>query len=82
MTHGALDQSRCDVALRPRGRAAHGPRKAQLTRRWRGHVQEATRSTRTLVRGATWRGGGHAVHADACEGRHMARGLACEGPTG
>ena len=22
------------------------------------------------------------VLADACEGRHMARGLACEGPTG
>ena len=48
------DQHGCDVALRPRGRAAHRPREAQVAetrgRRPRG-------STRTPVRGATWRGG-------------------------
>ena len=29
---GARDQRRCDVALKPRGRAAHGPREAQVAR--------------------------------------------------
>ena len=47
-------QHGCDVALRPRGRAAHGPREAQVAqtrgRRPRG-------SMRMLVRGATWQGG-------------------------
>ena len=52
MTRGARDQRGCDTALRPRGRAAHGPREAQVacTRGRRPHE-----STRTPVRGAMWR---------------------------
>ena len=47
-------QHRCDVALRPRGRAAHGPREAQVA--WtRG--RRLCESMRTPVRGATWREG-------------------------
>ena len=50
----------CDVALRPRGRAAGGPRKAHVahrarTRGTRPHV--STQSTRTPVWGATWQQG-------------------------
>ena len=48
------DQRGCNVSLRPRGRAAHGPREAQVARtcgrRPRG-------STQMPMRGATWRGG-------------------------
>ena len=44
-------QHGCDVALRPRGKAAHGPHEAHVAqtcgRRPRG-------STQTPVRGATW----------------------------
>ena len=61
---GAQDQRGCDVALRLRGRAAHGPREGQVARRWhvwRGHVAGGHAglhgSTRTPMRGATWRGG-------------------------
>ena len=64
MTRGARDQRGCDVALRPRGRAAHGPHEAQVGHRWRAGGtggadtwQEATR-----------------VHADAREGRPVAMG--------
>ena len=53
----------CDATLRPCGRAARGPREAQVahTHGRRPHGQ---------------------VHADAREGRHVAGGLASEGPTG
>ena len=43
----------CDVALRPHGRAAHGPREAQVART-RGKRPRG--STRTPVRGAMWQG--------------------------
>ena len=54
MTRGTQDQRGCDVAMRPCGRAAHGPRKAQVTRA-RGRRPRG--STRMPVRGATWQGG-------------------------
>ena len=44
----------CDVALRPRGRAAHGPREAQVART-RGRRPRG--SMWMPVRGATWQGG-------------------------
>ena len=48
------DHHGCDAALRPRDRAAHGPRESQVARtsgrRPRG-------STQTPVRGPTWQGG-------------------------
>ena len=47
----------CVVALRPRGRAAGGPREAHVAHRAR------TRGRRPRV---------STVHADACVGRHMA----------
>ena len=58
----------CDAALRPRGRAAGGPHEAQVVHRAQTHGRRPRVSTR--------------VHADAREGRHMAGGLACKGPTG
>ena len=58
----------CDAALRPRGRAAGGPREAQVAHKARTRGRRPHGSTR--------------VHADACEGRHVARGSASEGPTG
>ena len=47
--------TRCDAALRPRGRAARGPREAQVART-RGMRPRG--STRMPVRGATWLSGG------------------------
>ena len=48
----------CDAALRPRGKAMGGQREAQVAHR------AQTRGRRPRV--STW------VHADACEGRHVA----------
>ena len=45
----------CDAALRPCGRAAGGPREAQVART-RGRRPRG--SMRTLMRGATWQSGG------------------------
>ena len=50
----------CDVALRPRGRAAGGPREAHVAHRARTHGKRPLgpcESTRTPVRGATWQRG-------------------------
>ena len=58
----------CDAALRPCGRAAGGPREAQVAHRAQTHGRRPHRSTR--------------VHADAREGRHVVGGSASEGPTG
>ena len=58
----------CDTALRPRGRAAGGPRKAQMAHR----ARTCGRRPRVSMR----------VHADARVGRHVARGSAFGGPTG
>ena len=44
----------CDAALRPHGKAARGPRKAQVAGT---HGRRPRGSTRTPVRGATWQGG-------------------------
>ena len=49
---------RCDVGLRPRGRAAGGSREAQVAHK----TQTRGRSPRVSTRG----------HADAREGRHVA----------
>ena len=57
----------CDAALRPRGRAAGGPREAQVAHR------TLTRGRRPRV--STW------VHGDARVGSHVARGSAYGGPT-
>ena len=46
------------MALRPRGRAAHGPREEQVARVARTRGRRPRRSTRMPVRGATWREGG------------------------
>ena len=46
----------CDAALRPRGRAAGGPREAQAAHRARTHGRRPLVSTRTPVWGATWQG--------------------------
>ena len=56
------------AAMRPRGRAEGGPRKAMVVHR----AQTRGRRPRVSTR----------VHVDAREGRHMARRLASEGPTG
>ena len=58
----------CDAALRPRGRAAGGPREAQVAHRAR------TRGRRPRV--------SMRVHADARVGHHVAGGSADGGPTG
>ena len=58
----------CDAALRPRGRAASGPREAQVAHR----ARTRGRMPRVSMRD----------HADARVGRHMAGWSACEGPTG
>ena len=68
----------CDAALRPRGRAAQGPRKAQVART-RG--RRPCGSMQTPVRGSTWQEAMR-VDADAREGLHVAEGMAGEGPTG
>ena len=57
----------CDVTLRPRGKAAGGPHEAQVAHKAQTWP-ESTQSTR--------------VHADAREGRHVAKGMAVGGPTG
>ena len=61
----------CDAALRPHGRAASGPREAQMA-----HKAHKARTRGRRPRVST------RVHADAREGRHVAGGLASEGPTG
>ena len=58
----------CDATLRPRGRAAGGPREEQVAHRARTRGSRPSGSTR--------------VHADARVGCHMAGGLAFGGPTG
>ena len=58
----------CDVALRPRGRAAGGPHEA--------HVAHWTRTCGRRPRVST------CVHADARVGRHVAGGSADGGPMG
>ena len=45
----------CDAAVRPRGRAARGPREAQVAQI---HGSRPRGSTRTPVRGAAWQSGG------------------------
>ena len=58
----------CDAALRPRGKAAGGPHEVQVAHRaW-------TCGKRPHVSSR--------VHADACEGHHVAGGSAGEGPMG
>ena len=47
----------CDTALRPRGRAAGGPREAQVAHRARTRGKRPHGSTRTPVWGAKWQGG-------------------------
>ena len=82
--------------MQKRGFLFHSP--AMLTWRVadvaRGTRTDATRQARPRGRAARarlrrkWRTGhghvarGHMVHADAREGRHVAGGLASEGPTG
>ena len=54
----------CDVALRPRGRAAGGPREAHVAHRaWTPgrRPRVSTRSTRTPTWGAMWQQGGRQV---------------------
>ena len=46
----------CDAVLRPRGRAASGPRGAQVAHRAQTRGRRPRGSTRTLVWGATWQG--------------------------
>ena len=58
-THG------CDEALRPRGKAARGPREAQVART-RGKWPRG--STRTPVRGATWQSRGWRVKGPRVSG--------------
>ena len=55
----------CDATLRPRGRAARGPRKVQVAQT-RGRRQR--RSTWAPVRGATWREGGLQVKGPPISG--------------
>ena len=50
-------QSECDVALRPRGRAAGGPREVQVAHRARTRGRRPRVSTQTPVLGATWQWG-------------------------
>ena len=47
----------CDTTLRPCGRAAGGPREAQVAHRARTRGKRPRGSTWTPVRGATWLGG-------------------------
>ena len=50
----------CDAALRPRGKAAGGPREAQMAHRARTRGRRPCVSTRVCAdarRGATWQGG-------------------------
>ena len=49
----------CDVALRSRGRAAGGPREAQVAHRARTRGKRPRVSTQTPVWGATWQWGWH-----------------------
>ena len=66
-------------------------RVAEVARRTRTdatrHARPRGRAVQACVR-RRWRtgrghvAGGHTVHADACEGRHVAGGSASEGPTG
>ena len=55
----------CDAALRPHGRAAGGPRKAQAART-RGRRPRG--STRTPVRDATWQSGGRQLEGPQVSG--------------
>ena len=60
MALGADVARGCDAALRPHGRAARGPRKAEVARvaRTRGRrPRDPHGSTWTPMRGATWREG-------------------------
>ena len=59
---------RRDLALRPSGKAAGGPREAQEAHKARTRGRRPRVSTQ--------------VHADAREGRHVAGGSVGEGPTG
>ena len=69
LTWRAGPPSGCDAALRPRGRAAGGPREAQVAHRVRTRGRRPRVSTR--------------VHADARVGRPVAGGGSTgEGPTG
>ena len=68
LTWRAGPPRRCDVALRPRGRATGGPRKAEVAHRARTHGRKPRMSTR--------------VQADAREGAMWRERLASEGPTG
>ena len=68
LTWHAGPPRRCDAALRPRGRAAGGPCKAQEAHRARTRGMRPRVSTR--------------VHADAHEGRHVVGESVGEGPTG
>ena len=56
------------MALRPRGRAAGGPREAKVAHKAQTRGRRPHGSTR--------------VHADARVGRHMVGGLTIGGPTG
>ena len=49
------------MALRPRGKATHGPREAQVARVAQTRVARVAQATR--------------VHADAREGHHVVRGV-------
>ena len=57
LTWHAGPPCRCDVALRPRGRAAGGPHEAQVAHRARTRGRRPRGSTRTPVRGAMWQRG-------------------------
>ena len=54
MTWQARPACGCDAAVRPRGRAAHGPCEAQVART---HGRRPCGSTRTPMRGAMWQSG-------------------------
>ena len=66
LTWRAGPPRRCDAALRPCGRAAGGPREAQVAHKVRTRGRRPRMSTR--------------VHADARVGRHVAGGWHLEGP--
>ena len=55
----------CDLALRPRVRAARGPREAQVARTC---DRRPSGSTRTPLRGATWQSGGWRVKGPRVSG--------------
>ena len=57
LTWRAGPPRRCDAALRPRGRAAGGPREAQVAHKARTRGRRLRGSMQTPVRGATWQEG-------------------------